>query len=104
MHKSILNYNFIMSKKRKSNKQTRNSDKTKVYSIYTTKETEKIFIIFLMSVIACVISWASLRFLPDIFHLGALCIVGVFTLLIGAMTLFMARKLYLYYKKDSTIL
>lgn len=33
MHKSILNYNFIMSKKRKSNKQTRNSDKTKVYSI-----------------------------------------------------------------------
>lgn len=69
-----------------------------------SKETEKIFIIFLMSVIACVISWASLRFLPDIFHLGALRIVGVFTLLIGAMTLFMARKLYLYYKKDSTIL
>ena len=45
MHKFILNYNFIMSKKRKSNKQTRNSDKTKVYSIkmpvYTTSMIDK---------------------------------------------------------------
>lgn len=69
-----------------------------------SKDNKNLFIIFLMSVIACVISWASLRFLPDVFHLDALCIVGVFTLLIGFMTLFMARKLYLYYKKDSTIL
>ena len=64
---------------------------------------EKVFIIFLMSVIACIISWISLRFLPDSFHLGALWIEGVFTLLVGAMTLNMARKLYLHYKKDSTI-
>ena len=64
---------------------------------------KKVFIIFLMSVIACIISWASLRFLPDDFHLGALWIVGVFTLLVGAMTSNLARKLYLHYKKDSTI-
>lgn len=64
---------------------------------------KKVFIIFLMSVIACIISWASLRFLPDDFHLGALWIVGVFTLLFGAMTSNLARKLYLHYKKDSTI-
>lgn len=64
---------------------------------------ENVFIIFLMSVIACIISWASLRFLPDNYHLGALWIVGAFTLIVGAMTLNMARKLYLHYKKDSTI-
>lgn len=64
---------------------------------------ENVFIIFLMSVIACIISWASLRFLPDNYHLGALWIVGTFTLIVGAMTLNMARKLYLHYKKDSTI-
>lgn len=69
-----------------------------------SKDNGKIFIILLMSIIACIVSWASLRFLPNILHLSALCIVGVFSLLIGAMTLYMARKLYLYYKKDSTIL
>lgn len=68
-----------------------------------SKINDKIFIIFLMSVAACFISWASLRFLPDSFHLGALWMVGVFTLIIGAMTLNLARKLYLHYKKDSTI-
>lgn len=75
-----------------------------IYQIHKlSRINETNFIIFLMSVIACIISWASLRFLPDSFHFGALCIVGVFTLTIGAMTLNMARKLYLHYKKDSTI-
>ena len=74
---------------RKKGKAINIKEKPKVYSIK-------------MSVIACIISWASLRFLPDEFHLGALWIVGVFTLIIGAMTLNLARKLYLHYKKDST--
>ena len=68
-----------------------------------SKINEIVFVIFLMSILACIISWASLRFLPDNFHLGALWIVGVFTLIVGAMTLYLARKLYLHYKKDSTI-
>ena len=67
------------------------------------KINEIVFVIFLMSILACIISWASLRFLPDNFHLGALWIVGVFTLIVGAMTLYLTRKLYLHYKKDSTI-
>lgn len=75
-----------------------------IYQIHKlSRIIETNFIIFLMSVIACIISWASLRFLPNSFHLSALCIVGVFTLIVGAMTLNMARKLYLHYKKDSTI-
>lgn len=68
-----------------------------------SKINEIVFIIFLMSVLACIISWASLRFLPDSFHFDALWIVGAFTLIIGAMTLNLAQKLYLHYKKDSTI-
>ena len=68
-----------------------------------SKINEIVFVIFLMSILACIISWASLRFFPDNFHLGALWIVGVFTLIVGAMTLNLARKLYLHYKKDSTI-
>lgn len=68
-----------------------------------SKINEIVFVIFLMSILACIISWASLRFLPDNFHLGALWIVGVFTLIVGAMSLYLARKLYLHYKKDSTI-
>lgn len=64
---------------------------------------EKVFIIFLMSVLGCILSWASLRFLPCRFHIGALWIVGVLTLLVGAMSLNMARKLYLHYKMDTTI-
>ena len=68
-----------------------------------SKINEIVFVIFLMSILACIISWASLRFFPDNFHLGALWIVGVFTLIVGAMTLYLARKLYLHYKKDSTI-
>ena len=68
-----------------------------------SKINEIVFVIFLMSILACIISWASLRFLPDNFHLGALWIVGVFTLIVGAMTLYLTRKLYLHYKKDSTI-
>ena len=64
---------------------------------------EKLFILFLMSVFVCIISWASLRFLPCRFHIGALWIVGVLTFLIGTMTLNMARKLYLHYKIDATI-
>lgn len=63
----------------------------------------KVFIIFLISVIACIISWASLRFLPDSFHIVALCVVGVLTLIVGAMTLYSTLKLYLQYKNDSTI-
>lgn len=68
-----------------------------------SKNSKFVFIIFLMSVFACIISWASLRFLPDSLHFGALGIVGVFTLLVGVMTSSMARKIYLNYKKDSTI-
>ena len=68
-----------------------------------SKINEIVFVIFLMSILACIISWASLRFLPDNFHLGALWIVGVFTLIVGAMTLYLTRKLYLHYKKYSTI-
>ena len=68
-----------------------------------SKINEIVFVIFLMSILACIISWASLRFLPDNFHLGALWIVGAFTLIVGTMTLNLARKLYLHYKKDSTI-
>lgn len=68
-----------------------------------SKINEIVFVIFLMSILACITSWASLRFFPDNFHLGALWIVGVFTLIVGAMTLNLARKLYLHYKKDSTI-
>lgn len=63
----------------------------------------KVFIVFLISVIACIISWASIRFLPDSFHFVALCIVGVLTLIVGAMTLYSTLKLYLQYKNDSTI-
>lgn len=68
-----------------------------------SKINKKVFIVFLMSVIACIISWASLRFLPNSLHSDALWIVGFFTLLVGAMTSYMARKMYLHYKKDSTI-
>ena len=68
-----------------------------------SKINKKVFNIFLMSVIACIISWASLRFLPSSLRFGALWIVGVFTLLIGAMISYMARKMYSHYKKDSTI-
>ena len=55
----------------------------------------KVFIILILSMIVCIISWASIRFIPSYYHFGFLFLVGVFSLLIIAITINMLRKLYI---------
>lgn len=64
---------------------------------------KNVFIVLLLSIAACIISWISLRFVSDKFHIGILYIIGGFTLLIGVVTFKMVHKLYLHYKNDITI-
>lgn len=63
----------------------------------------KVFIILILSMIVCIISWASIRFIPSYYHFGFLFLVGVFSLLIIAITINMLRKLYIQYKNDIKI-
>ena len=57
-----------------------------------------VFIVLILSLIACVVSWVSIRFIPSYYHFGFLFLVGVFSLLIIAITINMLRKLYIQYK------
>ena len=63
----------------------------------------KVFIILILSMIVCIISRASIRFIPSYYHFGFLFLVGVFSLLIIAITINMLRKLYIQYKNDIKI-
>ena len=60
----------------------------------------KVFIVLILSMIACIISWLSIRFIPTYYHFGFLFLVGVFSLIIIAITINMMIKLYIQYKDD----
>lgn len=62
-----------------------------------------VFIVLILSLIACIISWVSIRFIPTYYHFGALFLVGVFSLLIITITINMMRKLYIHYMNDIKI-
>ena len=59
-----------------------------------------VFIVLILSLIACVVSWVSIRFVPDYYHFGALFLIGAISLIIISMTINMGRKLHINYKND----
>lgn len=59
-----------------------------------------VFIVLILSLIACIVSWVSIRFVPDYYHFGALFLIGVISLIIISMTINMGRKLHINYKND----
>lgn len=59
-----------------------------------------VFIVLILSLIACIVSWVSIRFVPDYYHFGALFLIGAISLIIISMTINMGRKLHINYKND----
>lgn len=59
-----------------------------------------VFIVLILSLIACIVSWVSIRFVPDYYHFGALFLIGTISLIIISMTINMGRKLHINYKND----
>lgn len=62
-----------------------------------------VFIVLILSLIACIVSWVSIRFIPDYCYFGALFFIGANSLIIISMTINMGRKLYINYKNDIKI-
>lgn len=60
----------------------------------------RVFIVLILSLIACIVSWVSIRFVPDYYHFGALFLIGAISLIIISMTINMGRKLHINYKND----
>ena len=61
------------------------------------------FILLLLSIIACAISWVTIRFIQNKYYVLSLYIIGVFTLLIGALSIKLMLNLYSQYKNDIKI-
>lgn len=65
-----------------------------------SKINKKVFIVLLLSLKACVISWVSIRFVSDNYYVSSLCLIGFLTLLIAIIMIKMVWELYLQYKND----
>lgn len=63
----------------------------------------KFFVLILLSLAACIISWVSIRFIPYNYHSGILFLLVFISIIIGFLTVKTMWKLYLQYKDDIKI-
>ena len=62
-----------------------------------------VFAILCVSLLNCILSWLSLRFLPQKYQCGALYLIGVLSVFVLIITIGQVRKLYVQYKQDAMI-
>ena len=55
-----------------------------------------VFIVLILSLIACIVSWVSIRFVPDYYHFGALFLIGAISLIIISMIHIYISNYYIF--------
>ena len=56
-----------------------------------------VFIVLILSLIACIVSWVSIRFVPDYYHFGALFLIGAISLIIISMIHIYISNYYIFW-------
>lgn len=62
-----------------------------------------VFAILCVSLLNCIVSWLSFRFLPQEYQCSALYLIGVLSVFVLIITTCQVRKLYIQYKQDTMI-